>query len=153
MRRGRVLRHVQQDPHRQQVDQQRRPAVADEGQRDAFRRQKPEHHADVHECLRRHHRGQADREKRAESIGRAHCRPQAAPRDDAEARQDHRCAREPQLLRDHRVDEVGVRLRQIEQFLHPRHQPAPEHAARPDGDQRLNDLKSVAQRVVPGVEK
>ena len=42
-----VLRHVQQNAHAEQVDQQRRPAGADERQRNALRRQQPEHDADV----------------------------------------------------------------------------------------------------------
>ena len=32
-------------------------------------------------------------------------------------------ADQPELLGDHRVDEIGVRLRQIEQLLHAVHQP------------------------------
>ena len=60
-------------------------------------------------------------------------------------------ADQAELLGDDRVDEVGVRLRQVEQLLHAVHQPAPEHAAGADGDQRLDDLEAVAERVRPGI--
>jgi hypothetical protein len=62
-------------------------------------------------------------------------------------------ADEAELLRDHGVDEVGVRLRQVEQLLHARHQPLAEHAAGADRDQRLDDLEAVAERIGPGIEE
>ena len=68
-----LLRHVQQNAHAEQVDEQRRSAEADERQRNAFRRQQPERNADVEQRLHGHHRGQAQREKRAET-----CRVRAA---------------------------------------------------------------------------
>ena len=55
----------------------------------------------------------------------------------------------PSSSRDHRVDEVGVRLRQVEQLLHAAHQAAAEDAAGADGDERLDDLEAVAERIVP----
>ena len=74
-----------------------------------------------------------------------------APRDHAEAEQDAGGADEPELLADDRVDEVGVRLGQVEQLLHAGHQPAAEDAAGADGDQRLDDLEAVAERIGPRI--
>ena len=59
----------------------------------------------------------------------------------------------PELLGDDRVDEVVVRLRQEEQFLHPLHQPAAEHAAGADGNHRLHHLVSAAERIRPRVQE
>ena len=73
--RRRVLRHVQQNAHADQIDQQRRSAGADERQRNALGRHQAEHDADVHERLHRDHRRQPEREKRAEA-----CRARAARR-------------------------------------------------------------------------
>ena len=113
----------------------------------------PEHHADVEERLERHHRRQADREEGAEAIRGAHRGAQAAPADHAEARQHHRRADQPELFADDRVDEVVVRLGQVEQLLHAAHQPAAEHAAGADGDHRLDHLPAVAERIGPRIEE
>ncbi len=72
----------------------------------------------------------------------------AAPGDDAEADQHAGGADEPELLADHRVDEVGVRLGQVEQLLHAGHQALAEDAAGADGDQRL-DASGSRRRADP----
>ena len=46
-----------------------------------------------------------------------------------------------------------MRLREIEELLHAVHQPFAPHAASANRDERLNDLKTVSERVVPGIEK
>ena len=62
-------------------------------------------------------------------------------------------ADQAELLADHGVDEVGVRLGQIEQLLDAFDESAPEDAAGADGDERLDDLEALAVRVRPRVEK
>ena len=62
-------------------------------------------------------------------------------------------ADQPELLGDHRVDEVVVRLGQVEELLHAAHQPAAEDAAGADRDHRLDHLEAVAERIVPGIEE
>ena len=88
-----------------------------------------------------------------ERVGRMQRDPQAAPRNDAEAEQHQHRAHQPELLRDDRVDEVGVRFRQIEQLLHALHQAAAADAAGADGNERLDDLKAVAERVGPRIQE
>ena len=66
---------------------------------------------------------------------------------------DQRRAHEAELLGDHRIDEIGVRLGQEEQLLHAVHQPFAPHAARADSDERLNDLEAAAERIAPRIEK
>ena len=46
-----------------------------------------------------------------------------------------------------------MRLGKIKQLLHAVHQSFPPHTTRTDGDERLNDLEAVAERVVPRIEK
>ena len=65
-------------------------------------------------------------------------------------RQHDRRADKPELLADHRKNEVRVRLGQKEQLLAALHQADAGKPARPDGDQRLQQLKAVALRVRPG---
>jgi hypothetical protein len=148
-----VLRDIQQHAHTEQADEQRRTAIADERQRDALRRQQSEYHAHVHERLDRDHRREPEGNERPEPVFRAHRDLQAAPRDHAEANQNRRRTDQAELLADHRVDEVGVRFRQIEQLLNPFHQSAAGHAAGAHGNPRLDDLEAVAERVLPGIEK
>ena len=69
--------------------------------------------ADVHERLQRDHHRDAEREERSEPIRRERAttrRPRHAI--SANAAEHHRRADEAQFLADHRVDEVGVRLRE-----------------------------------------
>src|SRR5206468_6526626 len=116
-------------------------------------RQQPEHHADVEERLNRDHRGEAERQERAEPIGSARRRAQPPPRDHAEAGEDDRRADKPQLLADDGVDEVRLGIWKVEELLDPRHEPAAEDAARSHGNQRLDYLEPVAERILPGIEE
>ena len=93
------------------------------------------------------------RARNAETVGRSQRNPQTAPGDDAETQQNGGRAHKAELLGDHRIDEVGVRFGQIEELLHAVHQPFAPHAARADRDERLDHLKTVSERVVPGIGK
>jgi hypothetical protein len=146
-----VLRDVEQHTHAKQIDQERRAAKADQRKRNPLGRHQPEHHADVHHRLRRDHGGQPKRDKRAKRVFGAQGDAQAAPCDDAEAEEDRGRANQSELLADDGIDEVGMRLRQIEQLLHAGHQAAAEDTACADGDKRLNDLETVAKGVGPWI--
>ena len=71
----------------------------------------------------------------AEAIGRSPRDAEAAPRDDAEADHDQRRANQAELLRDHRKDEVGMRLGQVKELLHPSHQASSSDTAGADRNQ------------------
>src|SRR5207245_5896038 len=49
---------------------------------------------------------------------------------------------QPELLTDHRKNEIGVRVRQIEHFLPAVSEPETFHSAATPGDQRLHLLKA-----------
>ena len=68
---------------------------------------------------------------------------EAAPDQRDEQRQRQHDAGEAQLLGQHREQEVGVRLRQIEQLLHALAEPDAEPLAAADGDQRLRELEAA----------
>ena len=62
-------------------------------------------------------------------------------------------AGQPQLFRDHRHQEIGMRLRQVEQFFHAAAQTHAEPFAAPEGDQRMAQLITLAVRVGPRVHE
>ncbi len=74
----------------------------------------------------------------------------AAPGDDAEGEHDERRADQAELLGDHRVDEVGLRLGQEAHFLLPAHETTAYDPTGPNSNKGLDDLKAFAERVFPG---
>ena len=68
-------------------------------------------------------------------------------------KEDQGDADEAALFGDDREDEVGVGLREIEELLHPVPDPHAQGAAGPEGDQRLDDLKTGMAGVLPGIEE
>ena len=66
-----------------------------------------------------------------------------------EQRDHHRDADEAELLADHREQEVGVRLGQVEQLLDAAAQAHAEPFAAPERDQRVRQLVAVAERDRP----
>ena len=96
--------------------------------------------------------GQARGQEGAEGVGRLPGRAQAAPEEEDEAEHHRRRAQQPQLLADHGVDEVAVRVGQVEELLPPFHEAHAGEAAGAHRDQALDDLVAGAARVRPGVE-
>ena len=150
-RRG-VLRQVEQHPDREHRDEHRRPAGADERQRQALVRQHADHDADVGQRLHGEQRRQAEGQERAVGVRHRRRDAVAAPGDDEEGQQHERRADQPELLADDRVDEVGVRLGQEADLLQPLHEAAAGDAAGADGDERLDDLEAAAGGVGPRVD-
>ena len=94
-----------------------------------------------------------ERDERTKRVGRLRRDAKTAPGDDAKANQDCAGADQSEFLGNHRVDEVRVRLRQVEQLLHTLHQPFARDASGAYRDERLNQLEAVAERIVPGVQE
>ena len=68
--------------------------------------------------------------------------------------QNQQLAEQAELLADDREDEVGRALRQeFELRLAAVHVALAEHAARADGDLRLDDVVAGAERVVFGIQE
>src|SRR5467141_2251958 len=141
------LRNIQQHTGGQQHDQQTRSAIADERQRDPFRRHHPEHDRKINQRLAQDHRSYSQRQQPPESVRRtgrgAHPSPTINYK---EGNHDHR-PNKTQFLADHCINKIRVRLRQIEELLLALHQAYSREAARADGDERLKQLKSRALRI------
>ena len=60
---------------------------------------------------------------------------------------------EAELLGDHREQEIGVRLGQVEELLDARAEAHAEPFAAAERDQRVRQLVALAERVGPGVEE
>ena len=78
---------------------------------------------------------------------------EGTPHDPRIQPQHHADADETEFLRDHRHDEVGVRLRQVEQLLDAAAEADAQPLATADGDQRVRQLIALAVRVFPRIEE
>src|SRR6266850_6352559 len=149
----RMLRDVQQHPEGAQADDQARAAVGQERQRDPLRRHQTQRYRHVHHRLR----DQPDRNPHPEvittAVRGAHGRHDAAPEQHPERRNHRRGSDQPQLLRDHREDEIGVRLRQEEQLLAALADALAVQAAAGHCQDRLAHLEAGPQRVVLRVQE
>src|SRR5439155_21408130 len=97
--------------------------------------------------------GDPQRQIPAEGVGRPQADPQPAPDEHDEEPDDRGSADEAQLLAYDREDEVGVRLRQVEELL-PRAPDALAHEpAVAERQPRLDDLEPAAPRIRPRVDE
>src|SRR6202165_666692 len=145
--------NIQQHTGSQQQDQQTRPAIADERQRDPFRRHHPEHDRKINQRLAQDHRGYSQRQQPPESVRRTGRGTHPSPAINYKERNhDHRPDK-TQFLANHRINKIRVSLRQIEELLFALHQAYAREAARADGNERLQQLKSRALRIGIRVQK
>jgi hypothetical protein len=129
-------------------------AVAHQRQRHADHREQAADHAgvdeDVHEEGEREARGEQARERVLHLRREVH----GAADDEQVQQHQHDQPEQAELLADHREDEVGVALGQVVELrLRTLHPALAEHAARADGDLRLDDVVARAERIVLRVEE
>jgi len=97
----RLLRNIQEHACGQEHYEQTRTAVADERQRNSFRRHACRAHSEIDKRLAKNHRGDAKREKAAKTIGRGKRRAQTAPAVNREQSNDDDGADKAEFLADH----------------------------------------------------
>src|SRR6266850_4285961 len=148
-----LLRNIQEHTGGQQHDQQTRSAVADERQRNPFRRHHSEHNGEINQRLAQNHRGDSQGQKPSESIRRAKRGADPSPAINDKERNHNHCPDKSQFLADHRINKIRVRFRQIEKLLLALHQADTGKAIGPDGNERLQQLKSRALRIGIRVQK
>src|SRR6266436_2689090 len=113
----RLLRDIQQHSGCQQHGEQTRSAVADEWERNSFRRNHAEHHREIDQHLAQHHGRDAQRQQASEPVRRSERRAHAAPAiNDKESDHNHR-ADKAKLFRNYGINKIRVRLRQVEELL------------------------------------
>src|SRR5450759_4461926 len=137
---SRVLADVHQHSEARQGADQAAAAVADHGERDALGGHHPQHHAHVHEALDYHDHGQAQGEIASEIVVDAQGGADAAPENHGETEQQSDGADHAQLFAGHRVNEILVGFREVEEFLAAAHETEAEGAAGADGDLGLLEL-------------
>src|SRR5882762_8750565 len=148
----RVQRH-QYAEARQQGDH-RRAAIADHRQRHADDGQNAAHHAGVDEDVDEETERDGAARQARKGILPLHREVQGAPDDDAVQDQQHQARQQTEFLADDCKYEVGGTLRQEFQLsLTAHHVALAEHPAGADGDLRLDDVVSRAERIVFGIQK
>src|SRR5437660_8734060 len=149
----RLLRNIQQNAGGQEHDQQTRSAIADEGQRNSFRRHHSEHDSKINQRLAQHHRGDSQRQQAPESVRRTEGGAHPPPAVDHKEGDDRNRPEKTQLLADHRINKIRVRLRQIKELLFALHQAHARESAGANCDERLQQLKSSALRIGVRMQK
>src|SRR4029078_6726429 len=71
----------------------------------------------------------------------------------AEQRKHQHDAGEAELLGDHCEDEIGVRLGQVEKFLHGAAEPDAKPFAAADRNTRVRQLETLLERIGPWIEE
>ena len=99
-----------------QIGDERTAAERDEGKRYAGYRPRRRDDADIDERLNGNHRGAADGQKETEAIRCDECDPNRSIGQRHEERDDDERADESQLFTQHREDEIGILLGEIEEL-------------------------------------
>ena len=141
--------YPQEDKEQQREAPERRPAIAEEGQRYAYDGSQAEHHADVDEDMKEKYAHHAVAVYAPEGVGLALRKVYEAQYEGKEKQQHHRTAYEALLLAHGAEDEVGVLLRHVLQLrLRAVEEALPLQPARADGYLCLYDIVACSARVV-----
>src|SRR5271166_4873583 len=138
---------VQQHADGREHDEQRGSSVGDEGQGDAFGGDEGEHNADVEEGLDEQGRGDAESQEAGERVFRQDGGTHAAITKHDEESDDGDGSDEAEFFGDVGENVIGMRLRQIEELLAAVHIAQAAKAAGSDGDEGLNDVEALAERI------
>ena len=124
-----------------------RAAVADERQRQALVRQERSRHADVDRRLQGQQRNDAAAEQQTKTILRVQRDHHSAHDDDDEEEHDEQTDAQTEFLADHRENEIGVRIGQVEHFLPAVAEAESFHSAAAPGDECLHLLQASASLI------
>src|SRR5438128_2564416 len=132
--------NADQHSGRHQCDEEARPPIGDEGQRDAGRGQEREAYSHVERGGDADQPREPDRQQLAERLARRPRDAEPEPNERAEQDEDPEDAQEAPLLTDGREDEIGVGVREVAELLLSLSQPHAEQPPGADPDERLVDL-------------
>src|SRR5579875_242747 len=131
---------IHQNAQARERAQQRTSAGADHGERNAFGRHHSQNDAHIDQALHHHGGGDAQGEVAAEIVIHAEGGAPAAPEDEEEAEQQTARTNQAKLFADDRVNEIGMRLGEVEELLAAVHQAEADGTARADRDLGLLQL-------------
>src|SRR5882762_5287391 len=149
----RLLRDIQQHANAHQSHEQRRSAVGNERQRNAFRRHQPQHDADVDESLQHDHAGDSDRQEASKVILSAQRRARPAPEKNRKKDDDGKRPHQPQFFSGDGKNKIRMWFGKIKQLLLPFHQAQSGNAAGRNRNQRLNNMETKPLRVSVRIQK
>ncbi len=139
-----------------EVGDDARAAVADEGQRDPGQRDQAQDAADDDERLEREAEREPDREQLREAVLGQQRDPEPPQAEEHVDEQERRRADQAELLRERRVDEVRGQERDQVMAVRRREDALAEtlavEAAVADREERLDDLVAGRMAVLPGVD-
>src|SRR5437588_5359709 len=145
--------NADQDTGRDEGDEQARPPVGDEWQRDARGRKQGQAHTYVQRRGHPDQGGEPHGQELAERVTRRKGDAEAEPHERAEQHEQGEHAQETPFLTDGRENEVGVGIRQVAELLLALPEADAEQPSRPDADERLVDLPGGFGGSAPGIEK
>src|ERR1700736_92521 len=134
---GGLLTYIQEHASCQQHHQQTRSPIAHERQRNPFGGHHSQHHREINQRLADDHGGDSQCQQSAKSIWRGERGAQPPPAVNHKQADHQHGADESQLLANHCVNKIGMRFRQIKQFLLALHQAHAAESARTHGYQGL----------------
>src|SRR5580704_3942166 len=140
-------RDVEQHANQSEHDEERRSAIGDEREGDALCRHQREHDADIKERLNQNGRRDPESEKARKRIFGENARANTAIAEDDEKPDNDQRAEQTKLFGNICEDVVRVRLRQVEELLPSLHVAQTAQAAGSHSDERLNNVKALAQWV------
>src|SRR6202521_5584591 len=142
------------EAQRRQRGDRRGSPVRDQRQRDSRDRQQADVHSNVLDDLDEDHHEHAAREQLAEPVRRHGRRSQEPDQQQAEHREQHQASQQAELLGEDGEDEVGRTFGHKAELALQTVQPSlAEQAARANGDSRLEQVVTGAERVLVRVEK
>jgi len=146
-------RDVKEDADRGEGDDEARPTVAHERQRDAGQRREPHDGGEVDRRLAEDEGRETGRESLPERVAAAQRDVEPRVAEEGEGADDGRCAEEAELLADDGEDHVGRGLREVVDLLDALAEPDAGEPAGAERDRRLHDLEARSLRVAPRVEE
>ena len=136
---------------RDDIHDERGPAIRNEGQRDAGDRKAADDHRDIDDALHGDQHGESvDEKSRIGLLQLSGCGESRKKKNEVENEDENR-AYEAKFLTENGIGEVGVLLGQVEKFRHAFADALPEESAGADRDEALYRLVAAVRRIGEGI--
>ena len=136
---------------RDDIHEERGPAIRDEGQRDPSDRKAADDHRDIDDALHGDQHGESvDEKSRIGLLQLSGCSESGKKKNEVENEDENR-AYEAKFLTENGVGKVSVLLGQVEKFRHAFADALPEETAGADSDEALHRLVAAVCRIGEGI--
>ena len=138
---------------RDDIHDERGPAIRNEGQRDAGDRKAADDHRDIDDALHGDQHGESVNEKRRIGLLQLSSRSESGKKKNEVKNEDENRAYEAKFLTEDGIGKVGVLLGKVEKFRHAFADALPEESAGADRDEALYCLVAAVRRIGEGIPK